>query len=519
LGDHPNIEFMGKPISKSVLKSTISDIQKDKLRMLFPEAFTEGKIDWEQLRYTLGENLEDDDEHFRLVWKGKEKCFTLIHNPVNGRLKQNKRESIHWKDTENYFFEGDNLDILKMMQEEYAEKIKMIYIDPPYNTGKKFVYNDYFSECSQKNIKKASSISEESLNLFNTNNSAGRYHSNWLSMMYPRLFLARKLLRDDGVIFVSIDDHEVHNLRVIMDEIFDGRNFVEQIIWKKRSSPPNDKVIGASHEYILIYAKNNRNLKLFRKERTSKQLERYKNPDNHPKGPWTPGDLMANVKGGRYVKSLYFPIVNPKTGEEHYPSSNGNWRFNKETIEELLKNNEIYFGKNGNGRPKLKRFLSDVKKGTPYPTIWDDVPLNQCGSKEMKKLLGNLAIFDNPKPCMLIVELLKLGTSKEDIILDFFAGSCTTAHAVMTLNEQDEGNRKFIMIQIPEPTKEDSEAFKFGYKTVAEIGKARLRTVIKQLEIEQAKKITNDHENSASSDKINKNRKFGFRVYKFAKFE
>jgi len=502
---------MGKSISKNVLKSTISDIQKDKLQMLFPEAFTEGKIDWEQLRYSLGENLEDDDEHFRLVWKGKEKCFTSIHSPVHGRLKLNKKESVHWKDSENYFFEGDNLDILKILQEGYAEKIKMIYIDPPYNTGKKFVYNDYFSEYPQKNSKKTTSVGSNDLNISNSNESASRYHSNWLSMMYPRLFLARKLLRDDGVIFVSIDDHEVHNLRVIMDEIFDGRNFVEQIIWKKRNSPPNDKVIGASHEYILIYAKNNKNVKLFRKERTSEQLERYKNPDNHPKGPWTAGDLMANVKGGRYVKSLYFPIINPKTGEAHYPSSNGNWRFNKEKIDRLLKNNEIYFGKNGNGRPKLKRFLSETNQGTSYPTIWDKVPLNHCGSKEMQKILGNLAIFDNPKPCMLIVELLKLGTSKDDIILDFFAGSCTTAHAVITLNEQDGGNRKFIMIQIPEPTREDSEASKSGYETVADIGKARLNIVIKQLEIE--------HKNNAREDKESNNLKLGFRVYKFERFE
>jgi adenine-specific DNA-methyltransferase len=509
---------MVKGVSKTVLKSKISDIQKEKLQMLFPEAFTEGKIDWNQLRYSLGDSLEDEDEHFKLLWKGKEKCFHSIHGPVNGILKPEKSESVEWRKTENYFFEGDNLDILKIMQEEYAETIKMIYIDPPYNTGKKFVYNDYFSDYPLKYHKKTIGFEKERNNSPSPNESASRYHSNWLNMMYPRLFLARNLLRDDGVIFISIDDHEVHNLRVIMDEIFDGRNFVEQIIWKKRSSPPNDKVIGASHEYILVYAKNIRNLKLYRKERTSEQLKRYKNSDNHPKGPWTAGDLMANVKGGRYVKSLYFPIANPNTGELHYPSSNGNWRYNQEYIQKLIENNEIYFGKNGKGRPKLKRFLSDVKEGTAYTTIWDNVPLSHCGSKEMQKILGNLTIFDNPKPCRLIIELLKLGSSKNDIILDFFAGSCTTAHAVLTLNEEEGGNRKFIMVQIPELTSEDSEAFKSGYSTVAEIGKERLRRVIKQINDERVEKIQNDS-NFIDNSKPFSNDRNGFKVYKFLNTE
>ena len=509
---------MVKMISKYVLKSKISDIQKEKLQTLFPEAFTEGKINWDQLKFSLGEDLEDDDEQFRLIWKGKDKCYNSIHCPVGGILKIDKTESVNWRKTENIFFEGDNLDVLKIIQDTYAEKIKMIYIDPPYNTGKKFVYADNFSK---KYNKKISNPDGKNSQKYNINESASRYHSNWLSMMYPRLFLSRNLLREDGVIFVSIDDHEVHNLRVIMDEIFDGKNFVEQIIWKKRSSPPNDKVIGADHEYILVYAKDIRHLHLYPRERTIEQLNRYKNPDNHPKGAWTAGDLMANVKGGRFVKSLYFPIVNPNTGELHYPSSNGNWRFNKDTIEELIKNDEIYFGKNGTGRPKLKRFLSDVKKGTPYSTIWntiwDDVPLNQCGSKEMQKILGNLAIFDNPKPCRLIVELLKLGSSKDDLILDFFAGSCTTAHAVMTLNEEDEGNRKFIMVQIPEITSEDSEAFKSGFKTVAEIGKERIRKVIDQIKEENAKKMINDDNYINNSDHLRHNNSYGFRVYKFEK--
>jgi adenine-specific DNA-methyltransferase len=309
-------------------------------------------------------------------------------------------------------------------------------------------------------------------------------------------------LRDDGVIFISIDDNEVHNLRKICDEVFGADNFVANIIWKKRSTPPNDKIIAAQHEYIICHIKNitfcQTGLKL--RTRTEDQISRYKNPDNHPKGNWTSGDLMANVKGGRYVPSLYFPIKNPRTGQEHWPSSNGNWRFNKEKIELLIKNNEIYFGEDDRGRPKLKRFFCDVKEGITWTTIWDFTPYNTEGSKEMTNIFGNLSTFENPKPLGLVLELLKIGLSDNDIILDFFAGSSTTAHAVMQLNAEDGGNRQFIMVQLPEECNEKSEAFKAGYKNIAEISKERIRRA--------GKKILTDecHENW--------NKDTGFRVLK-----
>ncbi|MDD5616582.1 MAG: site-specific DNA-methyltransferase [Candidatus Methanoperedens sp.] len=343
--------------------------------------------------------------------------------------------------------------------------------------------------------------------MFRTNSKdSGHYHSNWLSMMYPRLFLARNLLKEDGVIFVSIDDNEVHNLRLMMNEVFGEENFIEQIIWKKRSTPPNDKVIGASHEYIVIYCKNLELVSLNLRPRTEEQVARYKNPDNHPKGPWTSGDLMANIKGGRYVKSLYFPIINPNTGEEHYPSSNGNWRFNKEKIEELMKNNEIYFGEDGLSRPKLKRFLCDVKEGITYTTLWDFVPFNTQGSNEMTELLGNLAIFDNPKPAGLLRELCNLGMNSNDIVFDFFSGSGTIAHAVLELNTEDGGNRKFIMVQLPEKCDEKSEAFKAGYKTISDIGKERIRRVIKNIKA--------DKQNKLDVDDIAGKQDLGFKVFK-----
>ncbi|KAF5058142.1 DNA methylase [anaerobic digester metagenome] len=327
-------------------------------------------------------------------------------------------------------------------------------------------------------------------------------------MIYPRLRLARNLLTVDGVIFISIDDNEVENLKKVCNEVFGEENFIACTIWKKRSTPPNDKVIGAAHEYILIYAKSSSEVELNLRKRTSEQLSRYKNPDNHPKGPWTSGDLMANVKGGRYVQSLYYPIVNPNTGEEHYPSSNGNWRFNKETVEKLIANNEIYFGKDGKGRPKLKRFLSEVKDGITYTTLWDFVPLNTRGSAEMTEILGNLKIFDNPKPSGLLLELCRLGSQKDSIILDFFSGSGTTAHSVMQLNKEDGGSRKFIMVQLPELTDEKSEAYNAGFNNICKIGKERIRRAGDKL-ISKVK-----GENQTALVPKNSNLDVGFKVLK-----
>lgn len=258
-------------------------------------------------------------------------------------------------------------------------------------------------------------------------------------------------------------------------------NFVAQIIWKKRSTPPNDKTIAAQHEYIICISKNILHCSLNLRERTESQLLNYKNPDNHPKGPWMAGDLMANVKGGRFVSSLYFPIVNPRTGQEHYPSSNGNWRFNQEKIAQLIENNEIYFGEDDCGRPKLKRFLCDVKPGITWTTLWDFAPFNTKGSAEIAELFGNLTTFENPKPTGLINNLLKLGSDNNSIILDFFAGSSTTAHAVMQLNAEDGGNRQFIMVQLPEVCDATSEAAKIGCSTIAEISKERIRRAGKKI--------------------------------------
>lgn len=476
----------------------------ERLAALFPNCVTEtaeGKaIDFDLLKQELNHAVvEGTKERYRLEWPGKKEAIVTANLPTTKTLRPAREDSVDFDNTENLYIEGDNLEVLKLLQESYLGKVKMIYIDPPYNTGKDFVYVDDFRKDAKKSNFESGLIDEEGRKLGGLKENPetnARYHSDWLSMMYPRLKLGRSLLSDDGVIFISIDDNEVHNLRKICDEIYGEKNFIVDIIWKKRSTPPNDQVIGAAHEHIVAYSKTS-NVDLNLRERSNEQLARYKNPDNHPKGRWTSGDLMANVKGGRYVESLYFPIRNPITGEDHYPSSNGNWRFNKEKIDSLLANNEIYFGEDGKGRPKLKRFLADVKDGITYTSLWDFVPLNTQGSAEMSQLLGNLSIFDNPKPVGLLEEILKLGSHSDSIVLDFFSGSGSCAHATMQLNAKDDGSRKYILVQLPETTDPKTEANKAGFKNICEIGKERIRRAAKKIKEETGAEID-----------------YGFRVYR-----
>jgi adenine-specific DNA-methyltransferase len=314
---------------------------------------------------------------------------------------------------------SENWQALNLLQERYRNQVKCIYIDPPYNTGiDGFDYKDNYQ------------------------------HSTWLSMMIDRLHMGSIFLSNKGTYNISIDDTELPELRILLNKILSSENFLQQIIWKKRGGAPNDKIIGSIHEYILLYSKIFQSVELIPRERTSNQLARYKNPDNHPKGPWAPDNLMANVKGGRYVESLYYPIINPITGEEHYPSSQGNWRFNKEKIQKLLLNNEIYFGEDGHGRPKLKRFLCDVKEGVPYSTIWDYLPHNNSATNEIEEYFGTVNIFDTPKPIGLIREIINLNALRNDLILDFFAGSGTTGDAVLRRNKENKENLRYMLIEI-----------------------------------------------------------------------
>ncbi len=463
----------------------------EKLAALFPNCVTEAKgedgslkqaIDFDLLKQELSRHIVDGpQERYHLNWPGKREALLTANAPIAKTLRPCREESVNFDTTQNLFIEGDNLDALKLLQETYLGKVKMIYIDPPYNTGNDFIYEDDFAEDLDSYIERSNQKDEKGNRLVANTESNGRYHSDWLSMIFSRLKLSRDLLAEDGVIFLSIDDNEITNLRKICDEIFGEKNFIAQIVWKKRSSPPNDRIIAAQHEYILCIAKNSAVNNLNLRPRNAEQIGRYKNPDNHSKGPWVAGDLMGNVKGGRYVDSLYFPIVNPRTGQEHYPSSNGNWRFNSEKIKQLIKNDEIYFGEDDLGRPKLKRFLCDVKDGMTWTTLWDFAPFNTVGSSEMTNIFGNLTTFENPKPTGLILDILRAGSNKSAIILDFFAGSSTTAHSTMKLNAEDGGNRKFIMVQLPEVCGEKSEAFKAGFKTISDISKERIRRVGKTI--------------------------------------
>lgn len=366
------------------------------------------------------EDLSKDDlrpdEPFLNEVIAKEEIDVLLDEKLLVNAKKYDSEGEHdvseITEEDNLILKGNNLLALYSLKEHYAGKIKLIYIDPPYNTGKDgFQYNDRFNR------------------------------SSWLTFIKNRLEIAKILLSDSGILFVQITDKEGAYLKILMDEIFGEDNFIEQIIWKKRGGAPNDKVIGSVHEYILIFCKDKEKVKIYQKERSENQLSRYKNPDNHPKGRWASDNLMANVKGGRFVKSLYYPIKNPNTGEDHYPSSNGNWRYNKEKMNELLINNEIYFGIDGKGRPKLKRFLCDLRGGVPYSTIWDDLPMGSSGTSEILKLFGSVNEFDTPKPEGLIKQVLNLGTEINDLVLDFFMGSATTQAVAMKMN------RRFIGIE------------------------------------------------------------------------
>jgi adenine-specific DNA-methyltransferase len=447
----------------------------DALLGLFPDAEVDGRVDFDVLRELLGDAVDEREEKYGLNWSGKRQARRLALASSTGTLRPRVESSVDWESTRNLVIEGENLEVLKLLQKAYSGQVKSIYIDPPYNTGRDFVYPDDYSDSIANYLAMTGQVDAEGKAMSSNRESSGRFHTAWLNMMYPRLKLARNLLRSDGVIFISIDDAELENLRALCAEVFGKENFVAQIIWRKRNGPPQDRTIGATHDYIVCFAKDIQSVQLYLRPRNGDQLVNFKNPDNHPKGPWAAGDLMANVKGGRYVASLHYGIVNPNTGEEHFPGENGNWRFSAERMQELLANDEIYFGKDGRGKPKRKRFLSELKDGVTYPTIWDFVPFTQKGSEEMQQIFGASTIFENPKPSGLIQEILRLSTGPDDLVLDFFAGSGSTGHAVMQQNADDEGRRRFILVQLPEQTPDGSVARKAGFDTISELTIERLR--------------------------------------------
>jgi adenine-specific DNA-methyltransferase len=456
----------------------------EKLAALFPNCLTETQdehgetkhaIDFDLLRQELSADLvEGPQERYRLDWPGKREALATANAPIAKTLRPYPQESLDFDSTKNLYIEGDNLEALKLLQETYLGKVKMIYIDPPYNTGNDFVYEDNFSESSGEYFERSNQADDAGNRLVANTDANGRFHSDWLTMLYSRLKLARNLLSDDGVIFISIDYREDSNLRKAGDQIFGEENFISQLIWEKMYTTKNDaSLISTCHESVLIYAKSSVTCDIGLLDRTAEMDARYTNGDNDSRGPWKAIPLYADGerKNGR------FTVTSP-TGVKHVPEPNSHWRYAERDVLALIADERIYFGKDGNAKPNLKRFLSELKAGTKAKSIWfhKDVGSNDTASREMKSLFGKQSPFPFTKPSSLIKRMVKLGASKhDDIIFDFFSGSASTAHAVMQLNAEDGRNRRCIMVQLPEECDEKSSAFKAGYATIAEIGKERIR--------------------------------------------
>lgn len=478
----------------------ITDVNIEKIGKLFPNCLTErigenGRlehaIDFDKLRVELSKGIvEGQQERYQFTWPGKREAMRIANTPTNMTLRPDKESSVDFDNTGNLYIEGDNLEVLKILREDYLGKVKMIYIDPPYNTGNDFVYEDDFSQTSGEFRGKSGMFDEDGnmiLQNYEVNSeSNGRFHTDWLNMIYPRLKVARDLLTEDGVIFISIDDNEVENLRKVCDEVFGERNHIASIIWQRRTSPDMRKLVSTAHDYILLYTKNSSLLELAinKVQLNEKDASNYSNPDNDPRGPWASSDFTAQG----FRPNQMYEIETPG-GAKYLPPEGKCW---KNVESEFLKqcgDGRFWFGKDGKGVPRRKTFLFE-KEGKNIWTWWPNTEVGhtQEATQEVKKIFEGHTFFDYPKPLRLLSKIVQIGTKKDSIILDFFSGSATTAHAVMQLNAEDGGNRRFIMVQLPELTDKKSEAYKAGYKNICEIGKERIRRAGKKIQEEQAAK-------------------------------
>ena len=464
----------------------------DKIGALFPNCITETvdengtikkAINFEILKQMLKEDVIEGDEAYEFTWVGQKASIVEANKPIRKTLRPCKEESVNWDTTENLYIEGDNLEVLKLLQESYLGKVKMIYIDPPYNTGNDFIYRDDFKQSADEYEDDLGVYDDDGNRMFKNTDSNGRFHSDWCSMIYSRMMLARNLLTDDGAIFISIDDNEQENLKKCCDEVFGARNFIAQIAWEKVHTRKNSAInFSSSHEYILCYAKVRRNYSgdtvgFKRNLLPRDNTDAYSNPDNDPKGPWKTDPITAH----NYYAADY-TITKPngitiKRPQDRY------WAYSEDTIKRMIAENAIVWGE-GNSMPLAKRYLCDVQDGLVPVTLFSREFAGD--SSQAKKQIDSLfeeckGVFDYTKPVKLITRLLQIGSNPEDIVLDFFSGSATTAHAVMQLNAEDGGNRKFVMVQLPEPCDDKSEAYKSGYINICEIGKERIRRAAKKI--------------------------------------
>lgn len=484
------------------------------LYQIAPSCFTEVKddktgelrhvVNFKTLRQLLGDNaVEDADEMYQFTWPGKQEARREAARPTTKTLRPVVEDSVDWDNTQNLYIEGDNLEVLKLLQKSYMGKVKMIYIDPPYNTGNDFVYDDDFAVSQDDYDLFAGDVDELGNRYRKNTDSNARFHSDWCSMIYSRLMVARSLLAEDGVIFISIDDHEQKNIRNICDEIFGESNFVSNFIWEKRLNRENRKEVSSRHDYILCYIKqkSEQQRSLLLLPMNEKALSNYGNPDNDPRGLWKSDP--AHAQAGHGTKAQFYTLTAPN-GKKHDLPSGRCWLYTEPVMNEAIKENRIWFGKDGNGVPRIKTYLNAKERGlTPESLLFaKDVSTNEIAKNELKRLFDGIAVFETPKPVELLKYFAIIASKSGDIILDFFSGSSATAHAVMQLNAEDEGNRKYIMVQLPEETPEDSEARKAGYNTIPEIAKERIRRAGKKIKEE--------------SPLTTQNLDTGFRVFRLA---
>lgn len=497
-------QLAGEPEKVDLRSHDIAADKREELLRLFPETRTEGgKIDFDRLRLALGDTVDVGKERYGLTWPGKADCFRAIQTPSFGTLRPCPEESIEFDTAENLIIEGDNLEVLKLLQKSYLGKIKMIYIDPPYNTGHDFIYPDNYTESLQTYLEFTGQIDAQGRRFGTNADTEGRFHSKWLTMMYPRLYLARNLLREDGIIFVSIDDGELRNLRSIMDEIFGEEHFLASIAWEKRYTRSNNAQLFYSLKDTILAYRRSEAVSLLREPRTEKSKEIYSNPDNDPRGDWTSSSYV-NPARKEARPNLVYPITNPVSGEivEHPTHA---WKYERKEHERHVQEQRLWWGKHGEAKyPRLKNFLNEMPEGIVPVDVWDyeSTGTTDEGGLEVKEIFGE-AVFDNPKPTRLIQRMIALATSREGahIVLDFFAGSGSTAHAVMKTNDADGGDRRSILVQLPEPTG------RTDFETIADILKERMRRVAAKLEKEEAEELPLS--GTRKQDR-------GFRVFKLA---